>query len=335
MRPKSVSPRSTWRLACFFIALVALLLTGWQWLDTRQKLGDLQQEVARRLSEADGGSKENRGAQKELRTQIETLQTKLGAVEGRLTEFQGQSAALQTLYQDIMHSREEGTLLEVEQAITLAAQQLQLAGNVPVAVLALQLADNRLARLDRPLYLPLRKAVTKDLERLNGLPVADISGLSLRLEQVLLGIDKLPLASYGRPVEMAENTQASEALPWWQRSGGEIWRELKNLVRIQRFDQQAPVLLAPGQEFFLRENLKLRLLNARLALLSGDQATFRNEIEVAQSWLARHFLTEDKAVQSGLAALQQMAAAPLSVELPTLNDSQAAWRSLRQGKEKR
>lgn len=334
VQPKS-SPRSAWRSPWFLVALVALLLCGGQWLETRQKLGDMQQEVARRLSEADVGSKEDRGAQKELRTQIETLQAKLGAVEGKLTEFQGQSAALQTLYQDISRSREEGTLLEVEQAITLAAQQLQLAGNVPVAVLALQLADNRLARLDRPLYLPLRKAVTKDLERLNGLPVADISGLSLRLEQVLLGIDKLPLASYGRPVEKAENAQASEALPWWRRSGGEIWRELKNLVRIQRFDQQAPVLLAPGQEFFLRENLKLRLLNARLALLSRDQITHRSEVKQAQEWLARHFLKEDKAVQSALATLQQMLAVQLNVELPNLNDSQAALRSLRQGKEKR
>ncbi|HSG21834.1 MAG TPA: uroporphyrinogen-III C-methyltransferase [Azonexus sp.] len=334
--PPSPPPgRFAWQKIGFFIALAALLLSGWQWLETRQRLAETQQEVARRLAEANVGNQEDRGAQKELRQQIEDLQAKLGTVEGKLTEFAGQSATLESLYQDIARSREAATLLEVEQAITLAVQQLQLAGNVPVAILALQTADARLARLDRPQYLPLRKALTKDLERLSALPFADVPGISLRLEQVLIGIDKLPLASGGRPPETAENSQADELLPWWQRSARQIWQELKGLVRIQRFDQAEPVLLAPGQEFFLRENLKLRLLNARLALLSRDQVTYRNEIKVAQEWLARYFQNDDKAVQSALATLKPMAAAPLSLELPNLNDSQAALRSLRNGKEKR
>ena len=335
VQPKSSSTRSAWKMSWFFIALAALLLSGWQWWETRQKLNDMQQEVTRRLTEAEVGSKEERGVQKELRAQIETLQAKLGTVEGKLTEFQGQSDMLQSLSQDVARSREEATLLEVEQAITLASQQLQLAGNVPVAILALQTADARLARLERPQYLPLRKALTKDLVRLKAQPFADIPGISLNLEQVVISIDQLPLASYGRPVEKAENTQVGAMLPWWQRGASEIWQAFKGLVRIQRFDRAEPALLAPGQEFFLRENLKLRLLNTRLALLSRDQVTYRSEVKLAQEWLARYFLQEDKAVQSILATLQQMQAVPLNVELPNLNDSHAALRGLSQGKEKR
>ena len=77
------------------------------------------------------------------------------------------------------------------------------------------------------------------------------------------------------------------------------------------------------------------MLNARLALLSRDQVTYRSELKLAQEWLARHFLQEDKAVQSALATLQQMQAVPLNVELPNLNDSLAALRGLSLGKEKR
>lgn len=333
--PRPASRRPARQLPWFFIALVALLISGWQWLESRQKLADLQQEISRQLSAADLGHKEALGAQKELRQQIEDLQGKLGAVEGRLNEFQGQSENLQGLYQDISQSREEATLLEVEQAITLAAQQLQLAGNVPVALLALQTADVRLARLDRPQYLALRKAVAKDLARLGALPFADIPGISLRLEQVVVAVDKLPLAAYGRPPETTEKAVADELLPWWEKAAGEVWRELKGLLRIQRFDRDEAVLLAPGQEFFLRENLKLRLLNARLALLSRDQSTYRNEIKVAHEWLARHFLKDEKTVQVALASLQQMAAVPLGAELPNLDESQAALRQLRNGKEKR
>ena len=317
------------------VAIAALALAGWQWFDTRQKLNELQQEVSRKLAEFDTGNKEERGAQKQTREQIEALQAKLGAVEGRFADFQAQTEALKALNQDIARGREEATLLEVEQAITLAGQQLQLAGNVPVAVLALQTADSRLARLDRPQYLPLRKAVAKDLERLNALPFVDMPGVSLRLEQLILGVDKLPLTAYGRPQEKTDAQKAAAAAPWWQRTGDEVWQELKGLVRIQRFDRDDPALLAPGQGYFLRENLKLRLLNARLALFSRDQWTYRNELKVAHEWLGKHFDTNDKAVQAAVSTLRQMSAAEINVELPNLNDTQAALRSLRQGKEKR
>jgi len=333
--PPTTPARSAWQNPWLYVALAALGLSGWQWLETRQQLNDTQQEVARRLAEADAGNKEDRGAQKELRTQLASLQAKLGAVEGKLGEFQGQSETLQSLYQDLSRSREEASLLEVEQAVTLAGQQLQLAGNVPVAVLALQTADARLARLDRPQYLPLRKALAKDLQRLNALPFVDFPGVSLRLEQLIGGIDKLPLAAYGRPVEQMEKVKTGESLPWWRESAGEIWRELRSLVRIQRFDHEEAALLAPGQGFFLRENLKLRLLNARLALLARDQWTFRNELKTAQEWLARHFVADDKAVQAAQAVLRQMLATEINVELPNLNDSQSALRAVRAVKEKR
>ncbi|UCV27980.1 uroporphyrinogen-III C-methyltransferase [Ferribacterium limneticum] len=329
------APRAKRQGPWLFVAIAALALAGWQWFETRQKLVDTQQEVSRRLAEFDTANKEEHGAQKQTREQIEALQAKLGAVEGRFSEFQAQTEALKALNQDIARGREEATLLEVEQAITLAGQQLQLAGNVPVAVLALQTADSRLARLDRPQYLPLRKAVAKDLQKLNALPFVDMPGISLRLEQVILGIDKLPLASYGRPVDKSESQKVADVMPWWQRTGGDIWQELKGLVRIQRFDREETALLAPGQGYFLRENLKLRLLNARLALFSRDQWTFRNELKVSQDWLARHFDANDKSVLAAQSTLRQMTATEINVELPNLNETQAALRALRPSKEKR
>lgn len=329
------APRAKRTSPWLFVAIAALALAGWQWFETRQKLADVQQQVSQKLAEFDTGNKEDRGAQKLSREQIDALQARLGAVDGKIAEFQAQSTTLQALYQDIARSREEVALLEVEQAIVLAGQQLQLAGNVPVAVLALQTADAQLARLDRPAHLPLRKALAKDLTRLNALPFVDMPGISLRLEQVLVGIDKLPLVSYGRPEKTAENEKLAESKTWWQRTGGAIWQEMKDLVRIQRFDREDVALLAPGQGYLLRENLKLRLLNARLALFSRDQSTYRNELKVAQEMLTRHFDANDKSVQTAQTALRQMTASEINVELPTLNETQAALRSLRPGKEKR
>lgn len=320
-----------------WLLLVVAVLVGfaWQWYDTHQKMLDLQQEVSKKLADFDAANKEARGAQKSEREQIDSLQARLGALDGRLTEFQGQSTALQSLYQDMARSREAVTLLEVEQAITLASQQLQLAGNVPVAVQALQAADAGLARLDRPQYLALRKAVAKDLARLDGLPFVDVAGISLRLEQVLLGIDQLPLLVYGRPEKTAKNEKPVAALPWWQGVADGVWQEIKGLIRIQRFDHEEAGLLAPGQAFFLRENLKLRLLNARLALLSHDQLSYRGELKAAQAWLGKYFDANDKAVQAAVTTLRQMGSTDITVELPNLSESQTALRNLRQNKEKR
>jgi uroporphyrin-III C-methyltransferase len=331
--PSPASPADRFRINPWLVvALAALLLAGWQWLETRQQLGQTQVEVARRLAEAEAGQKEARGALKQLSDQVEALQGKLGAAEARIAEFQGQTSDLQALYQDLARGREEATLLEIEQSVSLAAQQLQLAGNVQAAVLALQSADARLARLDRPQLLALRKAVNSDLETLTRLPFIDVAGLSLRLEQIIAGIDRLPLLAHGRPPETSQNAAAPETVPlaWWQLAASELWQGLKGLVRIQRFDQAAAPLLAPGQEFFLRENLKLRLLNARLAMFAREQSTFRNELKVSQEWLSAHFDTSDKTVQAAQAQLRQLLASDIVVELPNLNASQAALRTARQ-----
>ena len=217
----------------------------------------------------------------------------------------------------------------------MASQQLQLAGNVQAAILALRAAETRLAGVDLPQALALRKAVAKDLERLKGQHLFDLQGSGLQVEQVLLAIDKLPLAMDSRPQAVPEKASEAEVLPWWQRTFSEMWREVRGLVRIQRFDQAEAVLLAPGQGFLLRENLKLRLLNARLALLSRDQATFRSELRATAGVVSRHFDTRDKGVQSALDTLRQLLARDVVVALPELSETQAALSGLRSSKSKK
>jgi uroporphyrin-3 C-methyltransferase len=333
LNPPPRSPAATRFSPWLLVAVAALALAGWQWFETRHKLAGVQEQVARRLADADAGSKEDRGALKQMREQVESLQGKLGAADARLAEFQSQSEALQALYQDLARSREDSGLLEAEQAIVLAGQQLQLAGNVPAAILALRTAEARLAGVDRPQALPLRKALAHDLERLTALPAVDVAGTSLRIEQVLGAIDKLPLVMDARPPEAGQGASGEQSVPWWQRTGSEIWRELKGLIRIQRFDREEALLLAPGQTYFLRENLKLRLLNARLALLSRDQGTFRSELKAASDGLARHFDGNDKGVQAAQEALRQLLTTEVVVEVPKLNETQAALSSLRSGRE--
>lgn len=333
--PPLAQKAAAWQNPWLWVAAGALALSGWQWIETRLRLADTQQELARRLADSDSASKESRLVARQSQDQLMALQAKLGALESKLSDSQSQQASLENLYQDLARNRDEWALSEIEQSVTLAAQQLQLAGNVHGAVLALQAADARLSGSSRPQFITLRKSLGRDLDRLKALPQVDLPGMSLRLENVIAAIDSLPLAIDVRPPE--ENRSKIEPAPEagaWQRFALDIWHELRGLVRIQRFDRDEPVLLAPGQVFFLRENIKLRLLNARLALLSRDQWTFRNELKASQVLMERHFDVRHAAVQTALGGLKQLGAAELNIDLPTLNESLSAIRSFKLSRDK-
>lgn len=314
------------------VALVAVVLLGWQWAETRYKLHQAQAELAQRVEAADSASKETRGLAKQSQDEVAQLEAKMGALQAKQDEFQSQQASLANLYQDMVRNRDEWTLAEIEQSLTLAAQQLQLAGNVPGAILALQAADTRLARSAQPQFLGLRQVLNRDLARLRAAPLADLPGMSVRLETVLGNVDRLPLAFEARPRQAREEAGAS-APTWWQRLGTGLWGELKGLVRVQRLDRSEPALLAPEQSAYLRENLKLRLLNARLAMLSRDQWTFRSELKQSEAWLERYFNTQDPGVANALSTVRQLAGTDLMINLPDLNDSLGAVRNLKLGKE--
>lgn len=329
-----------WRNPWLIVALLALGLAGWQWVETRLRLADTQQELARRLSESDALARESRALARQAHEQLAALQEKYGELEAKFAESKSQQAALENLYQDLARGRDESALAEVEQGVTLAAQQLQLAANVQGAVLALQSADARLAGTGRPQFIGLRKVLARDLDRLRALPQIDLPGMNGQLESVIAAVDALPLAVDGRPRDerkpAAPAVAASAVSPdFWRQLAGEFWGELRGLIRIQRFDRDEPALLAPQQVFFLRENLKLRLLNARLALLARDQWTFRNELKQALSWLERYFDGRDPALQTAQRALRQLAASEINSELPNLNESLSAIRSLKLSRERR
>ncbi len=119
-----------------------------------------------------------------------------------------------------------------------------------------------------------------------------------------------------------------------QRLLREIWQELKQLVRIENTGKDELPLLLPNQEFFLRENLKLRLLSARIALLSRDEVVFRQELKTTLQWTARYFDTRSPAGSAMLAGLKRLAASSISVELPDLSPSLQAVRNYRLTREK-
>jgi uroporphyrin-3 C-methyltransferase len=319
-----------------WVAIVALVLLIWQWADSRARMAELQQEVARRLAAGDAASGEARALAKQNQEALAALQAKAGALEAKLAESQSQQAALDAMVQEFTRNRDERLLAEIEQALNTAAQQLQLAGNVEAALIALQGAEARLGAAGRAQFLPLRKVIAQDIERLKALPMADVAGIALRIEGVVRAVDGMPLAFEAKPrVEPArESFVPAAAAGYWETLLGELWRELKSLIRVERLDQPSPALLSPTHAFFLRENLKLRLVNARLALLQRDGKSFRQDVQQAQAWLEQYFDSRAKPVQTALATLRQLAAADVGRELPTLQESLTTLRNFKVAKER-
>jgi uroporphyrin-3 C-methyltransferase len=352
-QPSSKVPNRKNRLFYILLTVLAILLAA-QWWFSHQEIRNLRAEVAGRLQTGDASNAETKVLVKSVQESTRELQAKVNVLESKQAEAQSQQVALEQMYQELSKNRDDWALAEIEQVLSTASQQLQLAGNVQGALIALQNADNRLSRSDKPQFITIRRAIAKDQEKLKALPSVDITGIALRLDSVINQIDSMPLLSGEKPVvpitppknshrteTKAANTvgkaSKSQAMPssdWlvtleekWQSWTSEMWYEVRQLVRIRSVDTPEALLLSPTQAYYARENLKLRLMNARLALLSRNESAFRNDMVAAQDAIIKYFDTRAKQTQVAQALLKQVQNSNLSIEMPTLAESLNAVRN--------
>src|SRR5471032_385005 len=168
-----------WRMPVTIALAGAIVVVCWQWYDTRSQIGAIREELVQRLRASDSEAAERLVLARQAQEAVLEAQVKESVLENKIAESQSQQAALEALYQELSRSRDEWALSEIEQMLIIASQQLQLAGNVPAALTALTAADNRLSRSDRAQFIPLRKLVEKDMERLKSLPFVDVTGMAL------------------------------------------------------------------------------------------------------------------------------------------------------------
>jgi uroporphyrin-III C-methyltransferase len=303
---------------------LALLAAAGAWYGTQQQLNGTRAEVARQLQASAAEARDAHLRAREAQEALREMQAKLGALEAKQAETLGQQSALETLYQDLSRNRDDWVLAEIEQMLSIASQQLQLAGNVQAALLALQSADARLARSDRPQLLSLRKAITRDIEKLRNAPSLDVTGLTLRLDQVLEQVDNLPLLADAHAEQFASTATMKADDPWWKRWPKGAWTEIKQLVRVERLDAVDQQLLSPDQRYFARENLRLRLLHARLSLLQRDQNAYKGDVQAALDLVKRHFDTRERSVSGAITTLTQLNNTAINVELPSISESLSA-----------
>jgi uroporphyrin-3 C-methyltransferase len=311
--------------------LVLVVVFVWQWLDAHSQLDQTQQQVARRLSEVEAENKGNRLLVTQNQELVRELGGKLSLLESKYAETQNQRIAIESLYREMSSSRDQTALAEVEQMLLIAGQQLQLSGNVKAALIAMQQAESR---LQRPAFAALKKRIDQDIDKLRALPSIDVAAINQRLDGVIAVADNLPLA---QDTHIEAHAQAAEADPSesaWKRFWREVWMETRHLIRIENTERQEMPLLSPTQTFFLRENLKLRLLSARMALLTRDEVSFRRDLKASQEWLKRYFDAKSAQNVQAIGVLQKLATSSIVIEMPSLSGSLEAVRNYRVSRER-
>ena len=323
---------------------VASLVLAWK---ADQRVLTLEQELVRRQQDSAALSTEARMLAKQAQEGQGTTAAKLALLEARVAEVAVQRGQLEELIQSLSRSRDENILVDVEAAIRVALQQTAITGSAEPLVATLKQSDERLARYNQPRLEGVRRAIVRDLDRVKAVSVTDISSLGIKLDEAIRMVDELPLVAVvntrreaardvAKPVPTrsasAAGARAASAMPAWSAQVGEfwytlserIWGEAKSLVRVTQTDHPDAMLLAPEQSFFLRENLKLRLLNARLALLSRQFSTAQTDLQGAQAALDRYFDRGSKRTLLAIELVKQVAGQARSVGVPRPDDTLAA-----------
>nr|MBF0685159.1 uroporphyrinogen-III C-methyltransferase [Pseudomonas sp.] len=296
---------SRWLGAGLILAVIIIVALAATLRHQQQQLDAFGRESTRRLDEVLVQANAAQQQARQALAQSQGLESQISSLDKRADTLEDQQKTLAQSYRELLHSDDEAVLVNVEQSLMLAAEQLQLAGRVPSAIAALQLAEARLARAGRPAFMPAQQAIAADLNRLRALPMPDISEIAARLDSAIAAAGRLPLAAVGEqavaanneqtsaPSEDAARPQQSDAVPadasWWEQ----VWipvrdwsarvrsaatDELRELVHVRRIAQPDALLLAPEQSAWLRSNLTLRLLDARVALMARETKVWQSDL---------------------------------------------------------
>ncbi|HEY9276978.1 MAG TPA: uroporphyrinogen-III C-methyltransferase [Methylotenera sp.] len=309
------------------LVIAALSTLAWQWLNTRHKFNEIELSLSQKLEQYQVINKQSLALAKQAEERSTQANMRTIVLEQKLAESRDQQEALQTLYTQLAESRESTAVAEVEQLLNIASQQLQLNGNVKSALLALQAAHKRLEPLELPRAIQLRETLSLEIANLQEIPQIDIVSMSSQLTYLSELCAKLPLISERQPTlnaKAAAENQPRQATTTLQKLVNNIWDDIKNLVTVERINKPEPPLLAVDQSFYLRENVKLRLLTARVALLQHDETTYKADLNSVKTWLNEYFDTKHPDTIKAFNLLNKLSSNNISIELPQLSESFAA-----------
>ncbi|WP_422838347.1 uroporphyrinogen-III C-methyltransferase [Aquabacterium sp.] len=350
-----------WAAAALCVATGCSAWVAWQ---AQKRVQGLEQELVRRQQDTQTRAAEANVLAKQAQELSRESAARTALLETRLAEVALQRTQVEDLIRTLSQSRDENLLADIDASLRVATQQATLTGSAEPLVTALQSADTRLSRANQPRLDNVRRAVAKDLDRVKATRIADLSALSIHLDEATRLLDEVPLlnqpttvapptsgktlttmpkakpGAVNQPTIAASTADASDAEPswaqgilnWTKSAANTVWQETRTLIRLTRVNQPEGMLVSPEQGFFLRENIKLRLLNARLAILSRQTALATADLQQVSQAIPRYFDTESRKTQLLQSMVKDVVAQCQQTALPRPDDTLAALAAVSGGR---
>ncbi|MGQ7244442.1 uroporphyrinogen-III C-methyltransferase [Salinicola sp. V024] len=208
---------------------------------------------------------------------------------------------------------------EAEYLLRLANQRLQLERDVKGAKALLNAADERLREADNPALVPIRRAIQSELASLDSVPDIDRTGLYLALMAQQEQLARLPLKQDIE--EIAAGKGDAKPTGGWRQQLATLGSELKDLVTVRRHDQPLEALITPQQESYLRQNVRLLLEQAQLALLKSEPKLYQASLDKALELVEGYYATDNDGVTNSIDKLKSLRDNQVRPELPDISES--------------
>tara|TARA_Y100001960_G_scaffold5617_1_gene5819 strand:- start:149 stop:1330 length:1182 start_codon:yes stop_codon:yes gene_type:complete len=309
------------------VAIVLSLIFGggltYKMLEQQSEYQTQIAQLQSQLEQAQSAMKQELSQVKE--ETIEKATTVTHKAEVVLGQQQKSIESLQLAVADVKGRRPNDWLLaEADYLVKLAGRKLFLEHDVESATQLMESSDQRIAALNDPSLVGLRKAMANDITKLRVVPLVDRDGLVLRLTALQQQVDKLPLANALLPEAAAvEKQQVSEDIANWQDN---LMTSLKdfseNFITFRTRDGNVIPLLSPQQHFYLKENIKAKLETAIKAVYQEQGEIYTTSLETADKWAMAFFNQDDNSVKEFNKTLSQLSKQDIQVEYPAKLESQ-------------
>ncbi|BDM62940.1 hypothetical protein NFHSH190041_03920 [Shewanella sp. NFH-SH190041] len=199
-------------------------------------------------------------------------------------------------------------IAEADYLVRMAGRKLWLEQDPVTAVGLLKAADERIAAMQDPALLPVRKALAKDIAAVSAIKGVDIPGTVFALDAIINRLDNLPL-NHAQPQQdnAADKEKLSDSVSDWRSNLSKTWHALtEDFIVVRDNSAGLTPLLSPEQKWYLVENIRGKLLQAQLALYRHDEINYRHSLEMARDWIQQYFNLSDAGVSDTIKALNAL-----------------------------